>query len=80
MTFDIDSSQFPSMEGIIHAHWVPVILEPINGSYERLVVGIATVNESGFHLETANALSRLECLYQDQSVGVLKPPILHRGD
>lgn len=64
------SSQFPSFEVAVRAHWVPIILAPISGSYERLVIGVAVANESGFHLEMANALERLRCLYADAAEGV----------
>jgi hypothetical protein len=46
------------------------LLEPIAGSYERLVIGVAVVSDSAFHLEMANALDRLRCLYGDDAEGV----------
>jgi len=69
-TIDLTSSGFPTLERHVHAKWAPILLQPISGSYERLVVGCAVVNDSGFHLETANALQRLKCLYADRADGV----------
>jgi hypothetical protein len=56
-------THFPSLERSVRAHWAPILLEPISGSFERLVVGVAVANADGFHLEVANALHRLSCLY-----------------
>jgi hypothetical protein len=67
----LSSGQFPSMDGGIRAFWAPVLLTPINGSYERLVVGVAAVSGQDFHLECANALDRLRCFYGDSAAGVL---------
>jgi len=67
MVVDLDSNSFPSFARSIRAKWVPVFLSPIRASQERLVIGVAVFNESGFHIEAANALSRLQCLYGSQS-------------
>ncbi len=71
MTIDLDPSSFPSFAQHVYAKWRPVLLEPISGSYERLVIGCAVANPSGFHLEMANALSRLSCLYAVKAEAVL---------
>jgi hypothetical protein len=55
----------------VRARWAPVFFEPISGSYERLVVGVAAVNESGFHLEVANQLDRLKCFYGHDALGAI---------
>jgi hypothetical protein len=67
----LSSSQFPSAENNVRALWAPVLLEPISGSYERLVVGVAVASGSDFHLEIANALDRLKCLYGESAEGVV---------
>lgn len=67
MVVDLDSNAFPAFSSSTRAHWVPVFLSPIRGSQERLVIGVAVFNEAGFHIEAANALSRLQCLYGSQS-------------
>ena len=61
------SDTFPAFRRSIRARWAPVLLEPIAGSYERLVIGVAVVGENGFHLELANALDRLTCLYSNDA-------------
>ena len=71
MTVSLSSARFPSTDGTVRAFWAPVLLEPVVGSYERLVVGVAAVNSSGFHLEVANSLNRLQCLYLDGADGVV---------
>lgn len=62
---NIHSEHFPSLEGLVEASWAPILLEPIAGSYDRLVVGIAVANSSDFYLEMANGLEKLQCFYGD---------------
>lgn len=70
MTEDrLSTAAFPAFKRSIRAQWAPMIFEPIAGSYERLVIGVAVVSDSGFHLELANALDRLYCLYSDNALG-----------
>ncbi len=71
IALDLDPSSFPSFAEHVFAKWRPVLLEPISGSYERLVIGCAVANQSGFHLEMANALDRLNCLYAVKADAVL---------
>lgn len=54
---------FPSIDGTTSCRWAPVLLSPILDSPERLVIGVVAANDSGFHLERANALARLRCLF-----------------
>jgi hypothetical protein len=70
MTSAFDINRIPSFDKSVRAKWAPVVLEPIAGSYERLVVAVAVVGPSGFHIEAANALERLICLYADGAEGV----------
>jgi hypothetical protein len=67
MIVDLDETSFPRFVNAIRANWAPVFLSPIRGSQERLVIAIAVFNEEGFHIEAANALSRLQCLYGSQA-------------
>jgi hypothetical protein len=60
---DTFSAQFPGTQDLIKVKWAPIVLSPIIGSPERFVVGVAAVSEFGFHIEEANALNRLSCLY-----------------
>lgn len=67
MISNFDHVDFPSFGKSVRAHWAPVYISPIRGSEERLVIGVAVVGEQGFHIEPANALSRLQCLYGSQA-------------
>lgn len=69
--FELTSAAFPAFERSVRAQWAPVLLEPIQGSYERLVVGVAVVGERSFHLELANAVDRLRCLYSADADAVI---------
>ncbi len=54
---------FPKIDNFIRARWAPVFLSPVLGSPERLVIAVAAVSDAAFHIEAANQLKRLECLY-----------------
>lgn len=71
MDISLDTNMFPTLNDGVRAHWAPVFFEPISGSYERFVVGVAAINESGFHLECSNQLHRLRCFYGDDAVGAV---------
>jgi len=42
-------------------------MHPVLGSPERFIIGVAVVNDSGFHLEGANRFDRLQCLYSSDA-------------
>jgi hypothetical protein len=63
----ITPQQFPQLTRRVRAKWAPLLLAPIMGSPERLVIGVAAVSDEGFHIETANALRRLKCLYGEDA-------------
>lgn len=63
---------FPSPSKAMKADWAPIILEPIEGSCERLVVGIAAVSDDKILIQPANSLARLRCLYGVRSGGVIE--------
>ncbi|MGO6702251.1 hypothetical protein ACCS33_22805 [Rhizobium ruizarguesonis] len=67
---NLTSANFPMMATSVQANWAPILLAPIAGSYERFVVGVAAVNDTGFHLELANSLERLRCFYGENAVGI----------
>jgi hypothetical protein len=71
MEISLDTDMFPRLSDGVRAHWVPVFFEPISGSYERFVVGVAAFNEQGFHLEWANQLDRLKCFYGADAIGAV---------
>jgi len=56
-------ADFPKADGFVRAKWAPLLLRPILGSPEQFVIGVAAVNETGFHLERANSFARLTCLF-----------------
>ena len=56
-------TDFPTNAGFVRAKWTPLLLRPILGSPEQFVIGVAAVNEAGFHLERANSFARLTCLF-----------------
>ena len=59
----LSSEHFPRLEQTVRGKWAPIFLSPLIGSPERLVIGVLAANDSGFHIERANALFRFECLY-----------------
>lgn len=71
MKIALDTNMFPKLHESVRAHWAPVFFEPISGSYERFVVGVAAFNEAGFHLEWANQLDRLSCFYGANARGAI---------
>ena len=64
------TSVFPAFKHSIRALWAPLLLEPIAGSYERLVIGVAVAGEHGFHVELANAPDRLRCFYGEDAASM----------
>lgn len=64
---ELGADAFPSFESSVRAKWAPVFLSPIRGSEERLVIGVTVISEADFHIEAANALERLQCLYGSQA-------------
>lgn len=67
----LDPNSFPSSQGLVKADWAPVVLRPILGSPEALVIGIAAVDRISVHLEQANRLDRLRCFYEGNADGVI---------
>lgn len=63
----LDAPIFHDFERLQRAVWSPVLFRPILGSPEQFVIGIAVAGESGFHLERANQLRRLECVFSGAS-------------
>jgi len=63
MSTSFNRDRFPAITNTVVGRWAPVLLAPILDSPERLVVGVAAADEHGFHIEQANALTRLRCLF-----------------
>ncbi len=68
----LDKILFPQRPtDFVSIRCVPVLYKPILGSPEQLVVGVLCANAAGWHLERANRLDRLICLYGKNVEGVL---------
>jgi hypothetical protein len=68
----LNRSLFPERpSNFISISVVPVLYRPILGSPEQFVIGILCFSAGGCHLERANRLEKLACLYGDNSTGVL---------
>lgn len=67
-TVALSTAGFPRFVSRVTASWCPIYLEPIPGSQERFVIAVAVVSDTGFHVELANSLDRLECLYGQNAV------------
>ena len=62
---------FPPRNENIRAQWMPIYIEPMVGSGERICIGVATVSDDGFLVVPVVALDRLECLYGKEVGAVL---------
>lgn len=63
MSISLSSLRFPQLDASTRGRWAPVFLSPILGSPERFVIAVAAANGNDFHIERANELKRLSCLY-----------------
>ncbi|WP_417813470.1 hypothetical protein [Thalassospira alkalitolerans] len=71
MGITLSSEDFPSLADSVHAKWAPVMFSPIAGSCEQFVVGVVTANDSGFYIQKANRLERLECFYGESATAAI---------
>jgi len=55
--------QFPVRRDGVKAKWIPLYIEPVVGSGERIAIGIAVANQNGYLTVPVAALERLQCLY-----------------
>lgn len=62
---------FPSRNESVRAEWMPLYIEPMVGSGERICIGVATANNAGFLVVPVVALSRLECMYGKEAESIL---------
>jgi hypothetical protein len=63
MSTALSNLKFPELPSTTRGRWAPVFLSPILDSPERFVIAVAAANDRGFHIESANELKRLSCLY-----------------
>jgi len=50
--------------------WAPILCFPREASSETFVIGIVAVAKQGFHIEVANRLSKLGCLYEEGAMPI----------
>jgi hypothetical protein len=55
--------QFPPRHDNVKAKWVPIFIEPMVGSGERIAIGVAVAYQNSYLTVPVAALERLECLY-----------------
>jgi hypothetical protein len=67
----IPADIFPVIKDAKRAKWAPVVLQPVPGSPERFVVGCLVADGASSHLEFANSLDRLSCLYGEKADSLL---------
>lgn len=65
------SLSFPLRNENVRAEWMPIYIEPMVGSGERICVGVATANDIGFLVVPVVALNRLECVYGKDAEAIL---------
>lgn len=68
---DIPMGDFPAIDSEKEATWAAIICRPKQASWEQFVVGIVAVDGDGFHIEAANRLSRLGCLYDERAMPII---------
>lgn len=64
-------TDFPSKRALRRGVWAPVIFTPNPDSVERLVLAVVAVSGTEFHIATANAGKRLNCLFGPAAATVL---------
>jgi hypothetical protein len=89
MSIAIPTEWFPSRAAYVKAEWAPLMFAPNPDTPERLVIGVAAVNERGFYVAPAESAKRLTCLYgaaavtallvQDSSISLLREDLAGRG-
>ncbi|UOA27882.1 hypothetical protein [Pseudosulfitobacter sp. DSM 107133] len=69
--FGVKFEDFPTVDASRSVTWAPIICNPKDASWERFVVGVVAISDDGFHIEAANRLSRLACLYEGRARSVV---------
>ena len=63
--------KFPKFPNPVRAKWAPIYIEPNPDAYERLVAGVIAVEGGRHHVQFANGLGKLECLYGEKAEALL---------
>ncbi len=58
-----DKLQFPPRNDSVKAKWVPIYIEPMVGSGERIAIGVVVAHQAGYLTVPVASLERLECIY-----------------
>lgn len=61
---------FPPADQYKPAQWAPIYIEPIAGSGERLLVGVAAVSKEGVAVKRAH-LKKLDCLFGESAIALM---------
>lgn len=69
-SINIPLDSFPIVDPAKKTLWAPILCHPKEASWEKLVVGIVAIDGDGFHIEVANRLSRLGCLYEERAMPI----------
>lgn len=69
MTHDvlIPTADFPSRQSNHRGRWMPLYMEPIAGTGERICIGVAAQDQLATIVKSVDDLSRLACAYGDQA-------------
>ena len=66
-----DQLAFPPRRDNVHGSWVPLYIEPMVGSGERITIGVAVANSGNFLVVPVPALERLSCIYGNENEALL---------
>lgn len=61
---NLSAASFPDLQTKVQGKWAPILLRPLLDSPEQLVIGVVAEARGSLHLEPANELDRLACLYE----------------
>lgn len=62
---------FPPVDQYKPAKWAPIYIEPVAGSGERLLIGVAAISEAGAVVKRAY-LKKLDCLFGEAAVTLVR--------
>jgi len=65
-------TDFPKLRASERHQWAPILMRPLIDSPEQLVIGVVAIGENSYHLECANQIKRLECLFSDRSIEIIR--------
>jgi hypothetical protein len=63
--------QFPTRRDSVKAKWVPIYIEPVVGSGERITIGVAVAYQNRYLTVPVVTLERLACLYGKENQSLM---------